>query len=291
MAVQELDADLERLAEKAKAGYWNPYKAFDWPEYLDEDQFWMNPELMTVYGTPYFDQLDQATLHRLSKWESILFYSLNVHGIRDVLIEVSKRIHTPRFAFASEFLHHFLGEENEHMWFFAKFCNQYGGKIYADKSVAIASDDDDDVQDFLVFVTTVIFEEIVDYVNARVGRNGELPKIVQAVNWKHHVDESRHVAFGRKIIAHLYHQMMAARDHDPAFAARIDDYVRRYMVRSIDQLYRPEVYKDAGISQPFKFRNELRNHPGRKPYHDKMLRRTLNFFRQEGIVTREPLHV
>lgn len=289
MSAQPLDADLERLAQKAKEGYWNPYKAFDWPEHIDEGQFWMNPELLSVYGTPYFDELDQATLHRLSKWESILFYSLNVHGIREVLVEVSKRMHTDRFAFAAEFLHHFLGEENEHMWFFAKFCNQYGGKIYGDKSVHLASEEEEDVQDFLVFVTTVIFEEIVDYVNARIGRNTGLPEIIRAVNWKHHVDESRHVAFGRRMVSHLYQRLMAERDHDPAFAARMDEYVRAYMIRSIDMLYRPEVYKDAGIPQPFKFRNALRHHPARKPFHQKMLRRTANFFHAEAIISKEPL--
>ncbi|MET8184075.1 hypothetical protein [Streptomyces sp. NPDC005336] len=35
-----------------------------------------------------------------------------------------------KYADASEFLHHFTGEESKHMWFFAQFCLRYGGKLY-----------------------------------------------------------------------------------------------------------------------------------------------------------------
>ena len=67
---------------------------------------------------------------RLSKWEAVNFFSLNVHGIKGVLGFVSRCIYEPRYADVSEYLHVFMGEENFHMWYFAKACLDYAGKIY-----------------------------------------------------------------------------------------------------------------------------------------------------------------
>src|SRR5439155_16372831 len=118
------------LSAQSIEDYYNPYKTFEWPDSLPENMWWMSPELTTTAGTELDDELDLEQRRRLSRVESINFYSLNVHGIRELLIEVTRRIHTTEFATPSEFFHHFIGEENEHMWFFAEFCLRYGGKIY-----------------------------------------------------------------------------------------------------------------------------------------------------------------
>src|SRR5437879_2825170 len=121
---------LERLTNKSIDDYYNPYKLFEWPESLPEQMWWMSPELTTTHGTEAARRLTQEQLYALSRHESVNFYSLNVHGIRELLIEVTRRIHTSGFETPSEFFHHFIGEENEHMWFFAEFCLRYGNKIY-----------------------------------------------------------------------------------------------------------------------------------------------------------------
>ena len=71
---------LSRLATQSVRGYYNAYTAFEWPRDLPDGQYWLNPELLTVYDTPWFTNLEPRALHLLSKWESINFYSLNVHG-------------------------------------------------------------------------------------------------------------------------------------------------------------------------------------------------------------------
>ncbi len=128
---------LDRLSAKASDDYYNPYVTFEWPDELPPDVLWMTPELLSVWGTAVFDELDEAALVRLSRFESVNFYSLNVHGIRELLIEVTRRVHSPGFEIPSDFFHHFIGEENEHMWFFATFCTRYGGKIYTDKTLPL----------------------------------------------------------------------------------------------------------------------------------------------------------
>jgi len=153
----------KKISEKSLAGYYNPYTKFDWVDQIDVDNLWVDEELLSVFGTPYLTELSPAQLISLSKWESINFYSLNIHGIKELINEMVNRIHHPRYKSISQFLHHFIGEENEHMWFFAEFCNRYG-RIYPSKAIAGMGEGDQDVEDFIVFSRVVIFEEIVDSV-------------------------------------------------------------------------------------------------------------------------------
>ncbi len=271
------------LSRKSVQDHYNPYTHFDWPETISEDQVWMPVELLSLYGTPFFSEMTPEQVIALSKWESINFYSLNVHGIKDVLEGVVTRIHTPEFAHVSDYLHHFIGEENGHMWFFAEFCLRYGGKIYTQREMMRDAEPPKIVKDFLVFAQTVIFEEIVDYFNLRVGQDKTMPAIVQSVNLTHHKDESRHVAFGREIVRELYRAVLD--EHGSSGAELAETQVRRYLSHCLDLFYPAAVYRDAGLPDPFKLRNQARHAPERVPYHRKMLARTTSFFTSAGILS------
>src|SRR5690348_5098689 len=91
---ERLKTILNRLIAKSEEDYYNPYKLFHWPESLPEQQYWMSPELMSVHGTRVAENLSEEQLLAISKWESINFYSLNVDGIRDLIIQIVSRIHT-----------------------------------------------------------------------------------------------------------------------------------------------------------------------------------------------------
>jgi hypothetical protein len=272
----------DRLSHKSIVDYYNPYTHFDWPETLDEDQYWMPVNLLSLYGTPEFERLSTKQIQALTKWESINFYSLNVHGIREVLQEAVKRIHTDRFAAVSGYLHHFIGEENEHMWFFATFCLKYGNRIYPDRVQRMETDLPEAMEDFMVFARTVIFEEIVDYYNIRIGQDRTLHPLIQQINSTHHKDESRHVAFGREIVRDLYRRVLA--EHGKEGAKLIEGYLRRYLGHCVDLFYQAPVYRDAGLPEPFKLRNRVRSAPERQPFHRQMLDRTLGFLAAEGIL-------
>jgi hypothetical protein len=168
---ERFGATLEKLTTSSIKNHYNVYQRFKWPDSLPADTLWMSPELLSVYGTPVMEQLDEPTLKRLTKWESINFYSLNVHGIRELIIEVTRRIHAAGYEVPSEFFHRFIGEENDHMWFFAQFCLRYGPKIYPDRSLRFPGTADPLAEDFLVFARIVIFEELVDYYNMKMGRD------------------------------------------------------------------------------------------------------------------------
>ena len=279
---------LDRIIGMSIDTYYNPYKTFQWPDSLPEEQWWMSRDLMTITGTALERELSEAQLMALSKWESIHFYSLNVHGIRELLIEVIKRVHTPGFEEESEFFHHFIGEENEHMWFFATFCRKYGKKIYADKKIKLPTiEHEPDVESLLVFSRILIFEEIVDYFNLRMGRDETLDPIIRQVNAIHHQDESRHIAFGREIVKLLWQQVRVR--HPEEQLQGIRDYLARYIQASVQSLYSPTAYKDAGIPEPHKVRTELLADPARAIENRKIVKRTVDYFVNTGILSSSEL--
>ncbi|WP_200902579.1 diiron oxygenase [Protofrankia coriariae] len=274
---------LDRLSARASSDYYNPYTTFDWPPSLPADEFWFSPELLSVHGTQYAENLAPAQLRALSRWESVNFYSLNVHGIRELLIEVMRRVHTPGFETPSEFFHHFMGEENEHMWFFATFCLKYGGRIYPSKKLGPAAPAQDPRREnFLVFARILLFEQIVDHYNVHLAADDRLHPTIRQLNRIHHQDESRHIAFGARLVQLLWERLLAA-GLDAEDRAAVSHYLADYLSASMASFYNPAAYRDTGISDGFALRGRLLNHPARRAAHERVLRKSTDFLTRIGI--------
>ncbi|MEU3063784.1 diiron oxygenase [Streptomyces subrutilus] len=274
---------LDRLSDKATADYYNPFTTFDWPASIPTDELWMSPELLSLHGTELMDELGTDQILALSRWESVNFYSLNVHGIRELLIEVTRRVHTPGFELPSEFFHHFIGEENDHMWFFATFCLKYAGKIYPDKSIRLPeAPRDPDIENFLVFARILVFEQIVDHYNVQLAADRRLHPTVRHLNRLHHQDESRHIAFGCRLV-HLLWERLLDRGLDEAARRELRTYLGRYLTTSIESLYNPAAYRDAGLPDGFALRRRMLAHPARQAAHARVLHKTTGFLNRIGV--------
>ncbi|AXI81101.1 diiron oxygenase [Peterkaempfera bronchialis] len=281
---EEVSTAVKRLTAAAENDYYNPYQTFDWPDAIPADAQWMSTDLMTVHGTPAAEELSREQYLALAKWESVNFYSLNVHGIRELMQEVVRRIHAPGYEIPTPFFHHFLGEENEHMWFFAEFCLRYGGKLYPNRAMAFPTEGQSALLDnFIVFSRILIFEQIVDHFNSRMAADTALPDTIRAINRVHHQDESRHIAFGAQLVRALWERLREAGDDRELAAAR--QYVEKYITASVQQLYSVDVYRDAGIPDPFAFRSRLLADPGRRPVHASITQRTDAFYRRIGLLS------
>ena len=278
---------LDRLVAMSERDYYNPYRRFDWPASIEADTtWWMSPELMSTYGTEFGGTLTEAQLMALSKWESVNFYSLNVHGIRELLTEMIARIHTAEFALTSEYFHHIIGEENEHMWFFATFCLKYAKKVYPSRAMSFAGPDIPEAQHFLIFTRLLIFEELVDVFNQRMGGDERLHPTIRQINAVHHEDESRHIAFGRQIVS-LLHADLRGR-LSAGQLAELEAYVKRYMRVSVDSLCNPAAFRDAGFADPYAARRAVVADPAfQSDYTNRVLKRSINHMVSSGIFSDE----
>jgi hypothetical protein len=274
---------LGRLSAKSIDDYYNPYRLFEWPDRLPEDAWWMSPELTTPYGTELAETLTERQLFALSKQESINFYSLNVHGIRELLIEVVARIHTAGFETPSEFFHHFIGEENEHMWFFAEFCLRYNGKLYRQPPTPPSAETPStQVQSLLVFARILIFEELVDHYNSTMAEDTRLHETIRAINRIHHQDESRHIAFGRELVELLHRELRETETEQTLDG--ISAYLSRYLTHSFESLYSPQVYRNAGLERPHEVRRTLLDSPARAAAEARVFRKTRKYLERTGII-------
>src|SRR5262249_36698380 len=144
---------------------------------------------------------------RLAFFECVNFFSLNIHGEKALLEGLTRRLYARDHAAVSPYLHHFVDEENKHMLYFGTFCARYAGKTYPDRKLAVPAEPPPKVADFLFFLKVAIFEELVDAYNVRMADDDRLVPVVRRINLMHHLDETRHLAFGRTVVQRLFEEL------------------------------------------------------------------------------------
>jgi hypothetical protein len=281
---RRLDDVANQLSEISRQNRYDPYAAFDWPDFLPPGAYWLSPELMTCHGTKVWDDLSGEERTDLSHWEAVSFFSLNVHLIGELIGAVAERIYTTRYPGLSEFFHDFIAEENVHAWFFATFCKRYGGKVYPARpnSAQPAAAQAASLRDLAVFGRILIAEELCDFFNTAMASDQRLPAICRQINRMHHQDEARHIAFGRQIMRALSEEALAREGVEKM--AEIGSYLARYVMTCIRSFYNREMYSDAGIGNPGAVRRQLLAAPARTAMHRQMMGRTVDFLSRIGVI-------
>ena len=209
----------------------------------------MSPELLSPYGTNAYESISDQQRRRLSLWEAVNFFSLNIHGERMLVAGIANRLYRTGHEATSAYLHHFLDEENRHMALFTEFCQRYGGRIYPEKKFAVERPYGLGEEDFLFFAKVFVFEEIVDRYNRVMAEDTRLAPVIQYINRTHHRDEARHLAFGRSLIVQLYREYAPKwRDEE---LARVRTDLSAYITAVWKEYYNPDAYRDAGLTNPF----------------------------------------
>ncbi len=278
---EEFRQVLHRLVKLSNEDEFNPFDEINWDVEIPNDTPWISHELMSIHGTSWEDSLTREQIVALSKWECVNFFSLNVTGIRELLQEMMGRIHTLGYELTSEYLHHLIAEENEHMWYFSRFCLKFGGKIYNDRAIRFDSFEEADIRNFLTFTTILIFEEIVDFYNKHMGADEGLPPLIKQLNRLHHLDETRHIAYGRLNAELLYHELRDRYDEDRL--REIEHALKRFMLMSMQKMYNVQIYRDACIPNPLGVRKELLGNASRIHFNERVLAKTAKFFAKTGI--------
>jgi hypothetical protein len=230
------------------------YEPLGWPERISGDAWCMSPELISIYGLPAWEALDEVSRRRLAFHECVNFFALNIHGERALMEGIARRLYARDLADHAHYLHHFLAEENQHMTWFGGFCRRYAGKIYPDRKLVLPREHAPGEEDVLFFARVMIFELLVDTFNRRMAKDDRLHPLVREINRRHHEDESRHLAFGRLLVEDLW------RRHSPkwsdAVRAAVPAYLAAYLTATWKEYYNPDVYRDAGIADPIRVARE-----------------------------------
>lgn len=231
---------------------------FEWPDEVPTDVYWMSPYLLTVSGTDLDGELSDEQRMLLSQYELLNFFSLNVHLIDELLTEVEQRLPAVTDDAVADFMQDFVREERGHRWFFAMFCDRYGegvGRIRSTRTAPVTGGALQ--QDARVFGRILIAEELCDYFNKLLAWDEELPEIVRVLNATHHMEESRHIAFGREMLRSLI-EALPLEDRNS-----VAEYLLRYARVCQGMLYDVNVYRRVGLRNPGRLRASLLRDPER----------------------------
>lgn len=277
-----------RLSDASVRKQWDVYSAFDWPERIDPEAGWcMSPELVSIHGTEAWDGLDDATRKRLSFYETVNFFSFVLLGERPLIEGMTHRMYRKASLGAvTEYLHHFVAEENKHMIMFGTFCNRYAGKIYPEKKLVLPREYAKGEEDIAFFCKVLIVEELGDYYNLKMMSDSRIHPLVAKINKVHHVDEARHLAFGREYLRELAESHLAAWSDEER--ASFHKWLADYLRSSWGDFYNPAVYKDAGLADGYGLRKMALEHPVCREMRERVSRKVVDYFLDAGLLDEAP---
>ncbi|MBA9006779.1 diiron oxygenase [Thermomonospora cellulosilytica] len=286
-AIASMAETTERLSRLSQRSYQNPYTAVEWPSSVDPERQWFSsPEYLSLYGTPLWERLDEPARRRLAFHEAVNFYSLNIHGEKGLMEGLAARLYRRDLLEVADYLHHFLDEENKHSIYFGGFCTRYA-RVYRSRQLPFEESRARDVEDLLFFVKTMIFEEIVDVYNRVQARDDRLEPIARFINRNHHLEESRHLVFGRRLVAALWEA--CAPDWDGTVRADIRAYLAQFLVATWREYYNPDVYADAGLADPWEVAEQAWSAPAQREHRRRVSAKVLGYLTGIGLLDKEPV--
>lgn len=285
-ALAALSETVERLSLLSQRSYQNPYTAVEWPDKVrPEEELFSSPEYLSLYGTPHWEELDEATRRRLGFHEAVNFYSLNIHGEKGLMEGLASRLYRKDLLQVADYLHHFLDEENKHSIYFGGFCTRYA-RVYRSRQPSFAETRPRDVADLLFFAKTMIFEEIVDRYNWVQARDERLEPIARFINHNHHFEESRHLIFGRKLVAALWEAC------SPGWSAETVEEIRgdlaQFFVATWREYYNSDVYADVGLADPWELAESAWSADAQRAHRREVSTKCVGLLTDIGILLEEP---
>jgi len=245
-----LDSLAVRLSLASENHAQSAFTRISFPKSLDADRLLMPNGSITLAGHAIYATLSPDTRRKLGLLECVNFFSLNIHGEQALIKELIDRVYRHQSSeetdAVSRYLQHFIHEENAHTFMLAEFCTRYYGRVMPEISQANALPSlSKRITNLLFFSRVYVLETLLDHLNVLCMRDETLDPTVRAIHRSHHLDEARHLAFGRAIITQL-----TARLNGEESAAEVETLrtlVADYARYAASQLVSPRVYRECGI--------------------------------------------
>jgi P-aminobenzoate N-oxygenase AurF len=278
----------EQLTKASRKNLWDVYSYFQWPEgKLPENEWTMSPELVSIYGTEMWEALTEEQQKKLSFWEIINFFSLTLQGERPLVAGMSDRLYSSRLTMQeTEYLHHFMDEENKHMIMFGMFCNRYAGGIYPEKKLVLPREYAKGEEDIAFFCKVMVVEELGDYYNLKMMGDERIHPLVAKINKVHHVDEARHLAVGREYLKDLAEQFKSG--WSALELANFRKWLAEYLRSSWGDFYNPAVYRDAGLADSYNVRKMALESPVCRRMRETVSEKLVAYFLEVGLLEEAP---
>jgi hypothetical protein len=276
-----------RLNAASRDAFYDVYKRFEWTDRLAPDKWGMTPEILTLWGTDDWAGLTDEQKHKLSIAEQANLFANTLHGEQILVAGLSHRLYGHKLSpEITDYLHHFLDEENKHMVMFGLFCRKYLGRVYPEKSLALPKDFGPGEEEIGFYAMAMVVEDFGDFYNIRTMKDDRCDPLAREISAVHHVDESRHLAFDRAYLTELCEQWLP--QWDEAQHAKFRAWLSGFMKASWSTYYNPAVYKDAGIENAYEVRQRALHHPAQIAHRREVQSKLVRFFTKVGLLVEEP---
>ncbi|WP_170924265.1 AurF N-oxygenase family protein [Mycobacterium avium] len=191
----------ERLLKGSVKKSYEPVVDIDWDAPLDPDKFFLPPRLVSLYGTPMWDEMTREQQIELSRQELVNTLSAGI-WFENMLNQSLLRtiLHEDPTSRSTHYKLTELGDETRHMVMFGKAIERVGAKSvqpkrfhrYIINALPLAFQ-----RGSMLWVAALIGEEIFDSLQRQMMDDPELQPIIQRLMRIHVTEEARHIQFAR----------------------------------------------------------------------------------------------
>ena len=191
----------DRLLKGSVKKSYEPIVDIDWDAPLEPDKFFLPPRLVSLYGTPMWDEMTREQQIELSRQELVNTLSAGI-WFENMLNQSLLRtiLHEDPTSRSTHYKLTELGDETRHMVMFGKAIERIGAKPVRPRwvhrmvinALPLAFQ-----RGSMLWVAALIGEEIFDSLQRQMMDDPELQPIIQRLMRIHVTEEARHIQFAR----------------------------------------------------------------------------------------------
>ena len=282
-----------RLLESAAQLSYDPATEVDWNAPLDPDQYGLNPEWSTLYGTTLWDEMSHAQRVALTRHEVCSIMSTGIWFEMILQQMILRDEYCPRLDASTEFRFALteVGDECRHSNMFARACAEDGrdqrlpsrGAVPRSSSAAALQDPCVD-RDELSYAAILVAEEVLDVMQRDWMRGSDVLPMVRTTSRIHVVEESRHMSFARQEVRDHLRGVSPVRRRVSALVIAIAAHV------IVSNMVNRKVYAAVGLDEQRALAEARDN-----GHHHAMMRTSsrhlMAFLDECGLLTKPAVHV
>jgi hypothetical protein len=280
------DSVARRLLRASATRSYNPATDVAWGVPPVEGAWYLQPERLSLYGTPLWETMSRPQRVELSRREvashvgmSTWFELCTIRLFAGYLQGQDSGDPRTHYALTE------IGDETRHIIMFGRLlrelgCPPYGPAPHVRRLFSVFSPT---FQDLTTFSLVLVIEEVLIRLQRETERDERVQPLVRDVCRIHVGEEARHVGFAR---AEIHDAVRRAPRHRLAYHRELTGFGACVAVHS---LLHPAVYRDLGVD-PAEARRQARRNPH---FRETLLwsgERLVAFLTDAGMITRAQHH-
>lgn len=232
---ESADKFIKRLSKLSEKKQMTLTGSHPWDEPYNENAWLKKRENLSIYGTKYYDLATEEERIRLAKLETggwwASFISLE-NLVTEYYMKLINHQSLAQFPSVVEYMMHFCKEEIVHSMVFRKAMDHFKIEPFeVSEFIKNFYQDNASMEEFPLkaIYLTIIIEWFAEN-NAMLDlQNDFVSPLAAAIAFEHNKEETRHIAWGKRMVTELCHQvpgfMEEAREFTPGFLRGLVDTI------------------------------------------------------------------